>query len=1815
MSNMHSINGSEIAIIGMSCRFPDAQNINQYWQNLLAARESIRHFSEQELVDAGVSESLINNPDYVRAKGIIDDATSFDAAFFGYSEREAILMDPQLRIYHECAWHALEDAGYADSVKGSLTGIYGGASLNTLWASQFKDHATQGGVAAYETINLINRDFFNSRLAYLLGLKGPAVTLQTACSTGLVSVHHAIQGLLSGDCDMALAGSVSMSTNPEQSEPDKQGYVYQEGMILSPDGHCRPFDDKAKGTVLSDGAGFVVLKRLEDAVRDGDRVYCVIKGSAINNDGDDKVGYTAPSVQGQQEVIEAALSIADIDPAHVSYIEAHGTGTNLGDPIEITALEQSYSPSQKQPLLVGSVKSNLGHLDTAAGMAGLLKVALSIFHKTLPPTLHFTTPNSKCAALGDTIKPITEVMSWHHDHGLNAAVSSFGIGGTNAHLILNQMHMDDMDEACNGEQVLNKAHPIVIPVSARDAGAVSRKLEELSEYLMQSDATIADAYYTLLRKRAQYEVRGALVLNEDKQELVSVSPLNTQTSSVHFMFTGQGSQHVGMAQNLYQQYPYFRGIIDKCVVIAAQFSDAPIKDLLIAPDKVQNADIDRTDVAQLCLFIYEYAAARLLMHTGVTPSSMIGHSLGEYVAACLADVFTVEQGIRLIAERGRLMQATEKGCMIAVMLEEAALKSRLPEGAAIAAHNGNDNYVISGSETQISLLCQRLENDDIGFFPITTSGAFHSSLMDPILAQFKAVLADFDLQPNRIPIVSNLTGDWIRPEQVVDPEYWVSHLRNTVNFHKGINCILAEGPATLLEIGPQSVLQKLVERNVNGSNSTVLSIANSEKRPKVSHGFAVAIANLFVSGVDIQWHMLQPVTGKAIWIPPHPFERNLLPSPSLQGATSNDSDQMYFTEAWTRKDKRELRTSLDRDSKPNMLLIASRAQDMSPFIDLFSELTGQCVCAELGETYQQDSSEHFVLGKDIASDFNDMLGALSKVKQLPDVILYIPEYFGASNAYKDHLNLVSFGQAISEFEFDKTLSLICLTQGLAQANGTEVLDANSGLLFGPLRVLQQEVERVKCHLIDIDSKELTAQVNTIVEACLNPTLPFVTALRGRYIWEQDYQEERISEFAPPMRQIKQNGVYIITGGFGGVGAHLATFLAEHFSAKLVLCSRWNRSRDPLVDKIRDKGGEVLTVEADFTISTSFDQVYLKATERFGHVDGVLHTAGLPGETLIHRMPSNELSDVVKVKIATAQKMVSYAQQQQLDFVIFFSSVTGVLGGPGQCEYTSANAYLSLLAKEAESRGIANVFAIDWDAWKSSGMAYNAHNGGQKLIQHDVHPLLGDQVIDQPQIKCFKKCFAAESLWVLHEHEVIEQPTVPGTSYLDMARAGYEILSGKQQATIQNVYFLMPLALNAGEQADVYTVFKPGDNGAYTFEVGSYHLQEQVWRVHAQGQIGRQEKAQRTQVSPEPTAYLRHLTDIQGASHLGELAMADALEQSERERLMKYGQRWDLFNDVWLNENRAVAKLTLADKFIDDLARFKLHPSMLDCALSFFRPFVESGLFIPVSVGELDVYDALPNVLYSHAELIPMTGQQSDVISFNIGLYDDSGKLLAYVKNFVMQRIHSLADKHSEHQSKQAPSYVSKYEEIAHGLEPEAAIEAVKEVLAAGTQHVIVALPSFSERFVKNDYADWMDQSQLSVNTGKLQPRPNIATEFMPAITETQKQISEIWAQMLGLESVGVNDDFFELGGNSLVLMQIHKHVQANYSKEISVVELYDYPTIALLADRIDQNHTDVASELLNDVEERSTKQKEVQRRRRTKRSAALRLLEEESHGK
>ncbi|MBF0238361.1 MAG: SDR family NAD(P)-dependent oxidoreductase [SAR324 cluster bacterium] len=821
-ANRSAINDSDIAVIGMACRFPGAENLDEFWQNLKSGVESIDFFTAEEIIASGVDPDLVHNPDYVRANPILSDIESFDAAFFGFNAREVELMDPQQRLLLECSWECMEDAGYNPITYEGLVGVYAGAAMNTYLMNNIYPNRhkldthddlsvmTLDSMGGFQLMVANDKDYLTTRVSYKLNLRGPSVNLQTACSTSLLTIHAGVQSLQTGECDIVLAGGVSIQV------PQKIGHLYQEGMIVTPDGHCRAFDARAEGTIFGSGAGMVALKRLKDALADGDQIYGVIKGSAVNNDGGMKLGYLAPSGEGQAKVAAEAMAIANITADTVTYVETHGTGTIMGDPIEVGGLTQAFRMTTDKTgfCAIGSVKTNVGHLQIASGIVGFIKTMLMLQHRQIPPSLHFENPNPNIDFAKSPFYVSTKLSAWE-TNGIprRAGVNSLGIGGANVHVIL-----EEAPAMAPVHNTLERPQHL-LTLSAKSEAALQDLIRRYDTFLStHPETSLADICFTANTGRVHFDHRIAVVAQSSQELRTALAEAKTtafpsKSPVIAFLFTGQGSQYVEMGRQLYETQPTFRKTLDRCDEILRDYLEQPLLEVLYPSHKAEQgketSPLDETAYTQPALFALEYALAELWQSWGIKPAYVMGHSVGEYVAACVAGVFSLEDGLKLIAERGRLMQALPRnGEMVAVFADKKTVATALQpylRQVSIAALNGPENIVISGQREALAAIIAKLETEGIKTNPLTVSHAFHSPLIEPMVPAFSNVVEEVTLSLPGINLISNLTGE-LASAEITTPEYWCQHITQPVNFAQSMATLHKQGCEVFVEIGPKPVL-------------------------------------------------------------------------------------------------------------------------------------------------------------------------------------------------------------------------------------------------------------------------------------------------------------------------------------------------------------------------------------------------------------------------------------------------------------------------------------------------------------------------------------------------------------------------------------------------------------------------------------------------------------------------------------------------------------------------------------------------------------------------------------------------------------------------------------------------------------------------------------------------------------------------------------------------------------------------------------------------------------------------------------------------
>jgi len=1274
--------GFEIAIIGMACRFPGARNWRTYWDNLINGVESIRFFTDPGLSDGG-------KVDFIGAGVELPRKELFDSFFFNYRPEDASLLNPSHRMFHECVWEALEDAGYDPYHTKGTTGLYAGAGDDLNWKVYSMLKNIDQRVDRFTVSQLNNKDYLSSLLSYKLDLEGPAFSVNTACSTSLVAIHLACKSLLMGEARIAIAGAVSIRTEPQK------GYVYQQGMILSSDGHCRAFDKDASGTINGEGAGAIVLKRLRTALSDGDNIYAVIKGSAINNDGNRKVGFTAPAVEGQAACIRMAHEVSRVKASSIGYVEAHGTGTRLGDPVEVEALNTAFGNNKDKHCILGSVKTNLGHLDTAAGMAGLIKAALCLKYRQIPPTLHFREPNPEIRFEEGPFYVNTELVEWQRQDGvpLRAGVSSFGIGGTNAHVVL--------EEAPAVETATPAREHRIITLSARTENALDRCRKELRDHLGRyADIDMDDLAYTLQTGRKHFEYRKSIVCGgrEELQRLLGSGEPADKTSrsidrsdAVVFLFPGQGAQYAGMGKGLYEKVPFFRTEMDRGFTLLQQFTGKDFKHIVFGGE-ADKKQIDETRYAQPLLFILEYALAGYLMSLGITARCMIGHSIGEYVAACLSGVFSYEDALRIVIRRGELMYDLPAGIMLSVPVPEAEAKSRLIPGTSLAAVNSPTQVVLSGEPAAMQQLMLELEEEHISYVRLHTSHAFHSGMMDPIMDEFRYELGKVTLRKPQIPFVSNLSGRLIKDEEACSPDYWVRHMRGTVRFSDGVDLLLAQGrEALFIEMGPGHSLTSLIKQHPASIKPALVNLIRHPRQAVEDERFlSEAIGRLWSLGIEIQWSNFHgPEKRKKMSLPTYPFENMVYPAEvdpfslsalsSLRAAAPGGQelkDWIYYP-IW--KSVAGIRPQ--HSGRPVRCLFFSLDDDLSGALKSSMMRTGvELIEVIPGEVFRKTSGYRYTVNPSSPSEFKLLTEhLLQDTKEITDIVYawttaVDPALFELREDNRDlHLAYFSLVYLIRNLSHIKALSnrrITVVTDRLYNVTGAEEQTYASSLALGLLNALPQEYD-ITCCNIDIDSRAIDPTALGLIAGQLyTEPAERIVAIRNGKRWIPDHQKNEVS-LKGATTVLKREGIYLITGGAGKVGMTLAKYLREHYQAVVILLGRKDTPPDGI-------DGSILYYRTDITQLDDLRQRVSHIETTIGPVTGVIHAAGVTDHAffeLVEDITFQNTMTLFAPKVKGIENIHAVFRHKNLDFMWVTSSLAASLGGVGYGSYAAANVYM------------------------------------------------------------------------------------------------------------------------------------------------------------------------------------------------------------------------------------------------------------------------------------------------------------------------------------------------------------------------------------------------------------------------------------------------------------------------------------------------------------------------------------------------------------
>ena len=1823
---------NDIAIVGMAAHLPGSDTLDDYWRNLRDGVECITQLSEADLTEAGESATRMRHKNYVPSAAILKDYEKFDAEFFGFSPKEAAIMDPQHRKFLEVSWEALETAGHMPERFGGPIGVFAGCGMGSYFyfnVCSNRDLVDSTGMFLLRHTGN-DKDFLSTRLSHFLDLKGPSLSVQTACSTSLVATHYAVQSLLNGECDMALAGGVTIEM------PHGRGYIFEDGEILSPDGHCHAFDHRAQGTVFGSGAGVVVLRRMSDALADNDHIWGVIRATAVNNDGSDKAGYLAPSVDGQASAVAEAHGVAGISADTIDYVECHGTGTYLGDPIEVAALTEAFRATTEDAgyCRIGSVKTNIGHLDTAAGAASLIKTALSLHNKEIPPSLGYEQPNPAIDFETSPFRVNDRLTDWvSHKGPRRAGVNSLGVGGTNAHVVLEEAPTQVPSEESDWPFHL-------LTVSGRSAKALDGNAANLAEFLRKNpDVPLADVAYTLQQGRRAFEKR-RVVVAESHEEAVALlessdkarvfdHAADTDYPDVVFMFPGGGAQFAGMAQGLYETEPVFREWMDKGLDILSAKVDYDPRALWLAEGmtlEAADAKLTQPSVQLPLIMITEYALAQLWMSWGVTPTALVGHSMGENTAACLAGVLSFEDCIGLVLLRGQLFDTVPAGGMLSVPLSAEALTPYMRADLDIAARNAVELTVISGPQDALDNLQVALAKDEIEAQRIPIDIAAHSRMLEPILDQFHAFLAGLDLQAPQLPVISNRSGAVLTDEEARDPAYWVAHLRGTVNFADCLTTAAQVPGRVYLEVGPGKALSSLARMHGDIAAGKVLSSLRHPKEEIEDDKFFVEVlGRLWACGVDFDWSQIWgDARRNRLVLPTYAFQKSpyfIAPSAATSTAPEalmrqEDMKDWGYRMAW----KPQL-----ADCDPELLANPSMGASHSWLIFMDDTGVGRDLADRLrsaghvvsevstGDAFGKLSNDRYVLAPERGREGYDQLFAdLMANGRAPDRILHLwlltdQETFRPGSSFF-HRNLemgfhalLYVSQAMVEENLPRPVHVMSVTNGAARVLGEALPYPEKTVIKGPLGVLPHEVPGVTSAEFDVELSDDLAE--RLFEDLLADPSEGSFAYRGA---KRFVQQAKPHALDPAGLQWREGETYMITGGLGGIGATVARDMLSA-GANVVLQSRsalpdrakWEKIKafraadDPmarrlrLVEDLEKLSGELMIVTADVCNLDDMQRAVREVDARFGAISGVIHAAGVINDGPMLAKSSVDVADVLAPKMHGTLVLDQLFDDGDLKWLVLFSSTSTVTTPAGQVDYVAANEFLNAYAA-ARADDATKVLSINWGVWADVGMAVDSL--GAEPAQAAQDRIIKAPVLERLRVSSgneitFSATLSAKTCWMLDQHRTWDGAAIlPGTGYLELIAEAMQALDETRAYEVRDLLFLRPFHVADGDSRTLRLSLKETDAG-YSFEVLGSHQDGFV--LHAEGRIS-----------------LVALTAPQDLDVKALSARFEAMEEApvgstlttRQEAHLDFGAHWKTLASQSFNGNEGLACLRLAPTLATGASDMSLHPGLLDIGTGWAMDLIEGykaeALWVPMSYAALRHFGTLPSEIISHVRLVSGSVAEGTA-SFDVTLADIEGRVCVEVDGLSIKQLPKGGSlgatppvKDSEirrDQDASVPQSLSPGEQrladnIAEGIPAEQGAEALRRAMGTGLSRVVVS--SLDLNRLIEQAGDTPDESAESAGF----ERPDLDSDFVAPETDIQRTLAGFWSDLLGIEKIGIHDSFFDLGGHSLIAVRLFAMVKKAYRVSFPISVLFEAPTIescaAMIEDRIGPQVSSESAEII-----------------------------------
>jgi acyl transferase domain-containing protein/thioesterase domain-containing protein/acyl carrier protein len=1797
------IGENDIAIVGMAAHLPGAEDVQAYWRNLRDGIESIRRLSREELLAAGEAPHLIDRPDYVSAAAVLDGFERFDADFFGLSPKEAAIMDPQHRQFLEVAWEAMEQAGHVpDNFDGNI-GVYAGCGMGSYFyfnVCSNRDLVDQTGMFLLRHTGN-DKDFMATRVSHIFDLHGPSINMQTACSTSLVATHYACQALLMGECDMALAGGVTIEL------PHARGYLFKEGEILSPDGHCHAFDHRAQGTVFGSGAGCVVLRRAADAIADGDHIWAIIKGSAVNNDGADKAGYLAPSVGGQAEAIAEAQALAGVRADTVDYVECHGTGTYLGDPIEVAALTDAFRRTTNAvgTCRIGSVKTNIGHLDTAAGVASLIKASLALHHRQIPPSLGYEKPNPAIGFEGSPFLVNDRLTDWPRtDHPARAGVNSLGVGGTNAHVVLEEAPARVASEPSDFPFQL-------LCLSARGKSALEGNADRLATHLEANpDEDLADVAWTLKEGRKAFERRRVVVaetpeeaaaaLRENDPRRVFTHTVVSDNPEITFMFPGGGAQYAGMARDLYETEPVFADWMDRGLSVLEPKLDFDIRALWLPEPGDEGAANERlkTPSIQLPLImIVEYALAQLWMSWGVEPKALIGHSMGENTAACLAGVMSFEDCIGLVHLRGQLMDSVEPGGMLSVALSPEALSPYLGDDLDLAVVNGPEMCVASGADAALDRLAEHLKAEDIHCQRIAINIAAHSRLLDPVLDRFGDYLRSITLNAPQIPVISNRTGQILTDAEAQSPDYWVGHLRGAVRFADGL-ATLAETPSRVyLEVGPGKALTSLAGQHPKiDANQVINSLRHPDDATADDPYFLATLGRIWAVGGSFDWGQYWGEARRnRVVLPTYAFQKSPYfierAAPQVEAASDwlmreDDPAKWGWKPVWRptyAPCEVDFAGDLSDAARESWLIFADETGVADTLADRLRAAGHPVTLVTPGDAFARTKSGFLLPPERGREGYDQLLRALAEAGSLPTRIAHLwlltqGEQHRPGSSFFHRMqeqgfwSLFYLAQAWAD-EGQGPLHIDVVTNGAAQVRSEPLPYPSKSTIMGPARVIPREFPGVSVAVLDLDRPDPAP----VLEELLSVPASRVTAVRGGKRFAQGWKRVDLPE--ADTLDIREGATVLLTGGYGGIGTSVAEELIRRHKARIVLVSRtglpprdrWQSllknaaptdrtaARIRAVERLESAGGAVLPLAADVSNVEEMRAAVAKAEATFGPINGVIHAAGVIDDAPILAKSPTSIEEVFTPKIHGTQVLDTLFPDGTLDWMVLFSSSSTATAPAGQVDYVAANDYLNAVAK-SRSGGKTRVLAIDWGIWSGVGMAAEAMQAREAEPPAPVPvtlPLLDTAGFDADGNRRFAAQWRPESRWVLDQHRTkAGDALLPGTGYLELVAEALEGQGEDRPFEIRDLWFLRPLRTEDGQTTRIRLTLPRSDQG-YGLRVESAP-EGAGWDVNAEADI--------RLLPMDPPAPL-DIPALEARMGTATRAEPGASLTSPQEAHLRFGPGWRVLRETRLGQGEGLARLAL-DRHD---ARWRLPPGLVDLATGWAMALIEGyhpdALWVPVNYASVKVYRALPSDVVSYVRNAGDNRASDQTASFNITLAAPDGTVCVEIAGFTIRRLVgniAFAAAPAKQAEADGPRPLSPAEErlrhnIAQGIRPEEGAAAFLKALASPLPQVLISSLDLDALI-----------AQAGTETEEAQAshgfeRPELDSDFVDPEGPIEETLAGFWRDLLGVAQVGAEDSFFDLGGHSLIAVRLFAMIKRTWAVEFPISVLFEAPTIRKIA--------------------------------------------------